>query len=44
MLQVPVYIAEITPKDLRGGFTTVHQVKSEHHDRAYKTRGPILTN
>lgn len=25
--QVPVYIAEITPKNLRGGFTTVHQVK-----------------
>lgn len=24
--QVPVYIAEITPKNLRGGFTTVHQV------------------
>ncbi|KAA8545061.1 hypothetical protein F0562_019840 [Nyssa sinensis] len=24
--QVPVYIAEITPKDLRGGFATVHQV------------------
>ncbi|XP_010043109.2 sugar transporter ERD6-like 5 [Eucalyptus grandis] len=23
---VPVYIAEITPKDLRGGFTTVHQL------------------
>ncbi|XP_056166024.1 sugar transporter ERD6-like 5 isoform X2 [Syzygium oleosum] len=23
---VPIYIAEITPKDLRGGFTTVHQV------------------
>ncbi|KAL1188146.1 Sugar transporter ERD6-like 5 [Cardamine amara subsp. amara] len=23
---VPVYIAEITPKNLRGGFTTVHQV------------------
>lgn len=25
--QVPVYIAEITPKNLRGGFTTVHQVE-----------------
>lgn len=25
--QVPIYIAEITPKNLRGGFTTVHQVK-----------------
>lgn len=24
--QVPVYITEITPKNLRGGFTTVHQV------------------
>lgn len=24
---VPVYIAEITPKNLRGGFTAVHQVK-----------------
>jgi SP family facilitated glucose transporter-like MFS transporter 8 len=24
--QVPVYIAEITPKGLRGGFTTVHQL------------------
>ncbi|KAM1549479.1 hypothetical protein ACFX15_010047 [Malus domestica] len=23
---VPIYIAEITPKDLRGGFTTVHQL------------------
>ncbi|KAG4916893.1 hypothetical protein JHK87_054450 [Glycine soja] len=26
---VPVYIAEITPKNLRGGFTTVHQVAGE---------------
>ncbi|XP_061367416.1 sugar transporter ERD6-like 5 isoform X3 [Gastrolobium bilobum] len=25
---VPVYIAEITPKNLRGGFTTVHQFMS----------------
>ncbi|GMY39319.1 sugar transporter ERD6-like 5 isoform X2 [Fagus crenata] len=24
--KVPVYIAEITPKNLRGGFTTVHQL------------------
>lgn len=24
--QVPVYIAEITPKNLRGGFTAVNQV------------------
>lgn len=24
--QVPVYIAEITPKNLRGGFTTLHTV------------------
>lgn len=24
--QVPVYIAEITPKNLRGGYTTIHQV------------------
>lgn len=24
--QVPIYIAEITPKNLRGGFTTVNQV------------------
>ncbi|PON85517.1 Major facilitator, sugar transporter-like [Trema orientale] len=24
--QVPIYIAEITPKNLRGGFTTVHQL------------------
>ena len=24
--QVPVYIAEITPKNIRGGFTTVNQV------------------
>lgn len=24
--QVPVYIAEITPKNLRGAFTTVNQV------------------
>lgn len=23
---VPIYIAEITPKDLRGGFTAVHQL------------------
>lgn len=27
--QVPVYIAEITPKNLRGGFTNVHQVKKK---------------
>ncbi|KAF3599612.1 hypothetical protein F2Q69_00036317 [Brassica cretica] len=26
-LNVPVYIAEITPKDLRGCFTTVYQAK-----------------
>ncbi|KAJ6974423.1 hypothetical protein NC653_030508 [Populus alba x Populus x berolinensis] len=24
---IPIYIAEITPKNLRGGFTTVHQAK-----------------
>ncbi|GLT90362.1 hypothetical protein SLE2022_082990 [Rubroshorea leprosula] len=23
---VPIYIAEVTPKDIRGGFTTVHQL------------------
>ncbi|KAL1326153.1 hypothetical protein AAHE18_13G208500 [Arachis hypogaea] len=23
---VPVYVAEVTPKNLRGGFTTVHQL------------------
>ncbi|PNY16326.1 sugar transporter ERD6-like 5-like protein, partial [Trifolium pratense] len=28
---VPVYIAEITTKDLRGGFTAIHQVKQEHY-------------
>lgn len=27
--QVPVYIAEITPKNLRGGFTTVNQVQKK---------------
>lgn len=27
--QVPIYIAEITPKNLRGGFTTVHQVEQK---------------
>lgn len=26
--QVPVYISEITPKNLRGGFATVNQVFS----------------
>lgn len=26
-MQVPVYIAEITPKDLRGGFAAVNQVQ-----------------
>lgn len=25
-MQVPVYIAEITPKNLRGGFTALHEV------------------
>ena len=27
--QVPVYISEITPKNLRGGFATVNQVCTE---------------
>jgi hypothetical protein len=26
--QVPVYISEITPKNLRGGFATVNQVRT----------------
>ena len=30
--QVPIYIAEITPKNLRGGFTTVHQVKQKSYE------------
>lgn len=30
--QVPVYIAEITPKNLRGGFATTHQVKQNHYN------------
>lgn len=26
MKKVPIYVAEITPKNLRGAFTTAHQV------------------
>ncbi|XP_030934190.1 sugar transporter ERD6-like 5 isoform X3 [Quercus lobata] len=29
---VPIYIAEITPKKLRGGFTTVHQVRQNSYE------------
>ena len=30
--QVPICIAEITPKNLQGGFTTVHQVRKKSHE------------
>lgn len=44
--QVPVYIAEITPKNLRGGFTAVNQViqnrKSEVQQFSQHANGALL--
>ena len=39
--QVPIYISEITPKNIRGGFASAHTVKRKHYRLRLKNQWSV---